>query len=484
MEKEKKLKQETIFSLLWNAFDKVGFQVIAFIIGLVTLRLLSPKDFGLIGALAIFTALSNILVESGFTSAMVRREKNTDNEYTAILCFNVFLSLFFYVNLYFCADLIAEYYKMPELVDLSRFIFLSILFNSFSIVQSIILTKELSFKKLSTSNICAAIISGVVTIILILNGYTYWALAWQILLQAAVKCIMLWIFSKWRPKASADFSIIKEVAVFSFSLILSSLLNTFVRYIYNPIIGNKFGEDQLGYYSEAYKFYFLPSNIISSTICGVAYPVLSKLNNDENRQTNYLRKMVRMAAFGIFPIMLGAMACFDNLTIAILTEKWKNIIPYFQILAIAGIITPFHGLYLGFLTLKGHPKRNFASELIRNILIVTPLFFLHNNIIWMLWSFTIANILSYCVDLFFIRKVINYKVSEQIKDILPYGVIALVMAIIVYSINYLPINSIWIKIILQISIGCVFYLTTCHIAGSVIVKEIFKNIKAVLLPPK
>ena len=157
-ESAKNLKKETIISLLWNAFDKVGFQIIAFVIGLVTLRLLSPRDFGLIGALAIFTALSNILIESGFTSAMVRRSDNTNQEYSAIFCFNIIISILFYLLLYIFAGKIADYYQMEELIDLSRFLFLSIVFNSFGIVQNIILTKQLAFKKLSLSNICGAII--------------------------------------------------------------------------------------------------------------------------------------------------------------------------------------------------------------------------------------------------------------------------------------------------------------------------------------
>ena len=153
-ESAKNLKKETIISLLWNAFDKVGFQIIAFVIGLVTLRLLSPRDFGLIGALAIFTALSNILIESGFTSAMVRRSDNTNQEYSAIFCFNIIISILFYLLLYIFAGKIADYYQMEELIDLSRFLFLSIVFNSIGIVQNIILTKQLAFKKLSLSNIC------------------------------------------------------------------------------------------------------------------------------------------------------------------------------------------------------------------------------------------------------------------------------------------------------------------------------------------
>lgn len=475
-DKGKDLKKETILSLLWNAFDKVGFQVIAFAIGLITLRLLTPRDFGLIGALAIFTALSNILIESGFTSAMVRRKGNTGSEYSAILCFNLLISVIFYTLLYLSAGAIAAYYEMPELTELSRFLFLSILFNSLGIVQNIILTKKLEFKKLSIANMSGALTAGVVTIVMIMQGYSYWALAWQILLQAAIKCIMLWIFSDWRPSEKPDFSVIKEIFLFSFSLILSSLINTFVRYIYNPIIGRKFGEEQLGYYSEAYKFYILPSNIISSTIGGVSYPVLSKLNDDTSRQLLYLRKMVKITSFGIFPIMLGAMACFDNLVTIALTDKWKEIIPYFQILAIAGTVLPFHSLFLGLLTLKGFPKRNFAMECVRNILILTPLFFLHENITWMLWSFTIANILSLFVDMFFVSNVIPYKKREQIKDIVPYLFLSIIMAAVVYTINYAPLST-TVQLIIQIISGGLIYIGSCYFLGSTILKEILSHIK-------
>ncbi len=471
----KSLKHDTVLSLLWNAIDKVGFQVIAFIIGLITLRLLSPNDFGLIGALAIFTALSSIFIESGFTSAMVRRSNNTDEEYVAILLFHVGLALIFYIILFFCADLIAQYYGMHELINLSRFLFISIIFSALSIVQNIILTKELEFKKLSLASLISAIVAGVVVIALIHIGYTYWALAWQILLQNAVKCFFLWHFSSWRPKAKPRFSVIKELFAFSIPLLVNALVNTFVRYVYNPIIGRRLGEKHLGYYSEAYKFYLLPSSIITSSVSGVSYPVLSKLNDQEERQILYLRKMVRMSAFGIFPVLLGAMACFDNIVSVVLTDKWLPIVPYFQILAIAGFVMPFQSLNSGLLTLKGYPKRSFIIESIKNALILVPIFFLH-DINLLLWSFSIANIFSYFIGVMFVRNVISYKAMAQMKDILPYLLISLVMATTVYSINLLPISKL-LQLSIQIPVGAIFYCSTCYLTGSAIAKELFSNIQ-------
>ncbi len=478
-ENNENLKRSTILSLLWNAFDKVGFQLIAFLIGLVTLRLLSPRDFGLIGALAIFTALSNIFVESGFSSAMIRRKDNKDNEYVALLIFHLTLALLFYGGLFFSAEYIASYYKMPELKDLSRFLFLSIIFNSISIVHIIILTKQLSFKLLSIASLAGAIVGGVVVIVMILNGYTYWALAWQIVLQCAVKCLVLWASCKWFPNCKPDFRIVKELFKFSCSILATSLTNTFVRYIYNPIIGRAFGEAELGYYTQAQKFYNLPTSIISSSISGVSYPVLSKLNDDQPKQVKYLQKMIRICAFGIFPVLIGAMACFENIITIILTEKWLPIVPYFQILSIAGLVMPFQNLYNGLFTLKGKPQWTFVIECIKNACILIPLFFIKDTHT-LLWSFSAATLFAYFISLFFVKKIIGYSPLLQLRDILPYLFLSLVMATIVILMDQLSI-SLLLKLPIQIIGGAATYIAGCYLCGSAIVKEMVNQAKVALL---
>ncbi|MBP5480401.1 MAG: lipopolysaccharide biosynthesis protein [Paludibacteraceae bacterium] len=465
------LKKETTRSILWNAIDKVGFQVVAFVVGLVTLRLLSPGDFGLIGALAIFTALSNILTESGFTSAMVRRKHNTDAEYVAVLCFNVFLGLAFYLLLFLCSGWIAEYYRMPELASLAPFLFLSIVFNSFGVVQSIVLTRNLAFKKMSVASLISALVSGILTIAMIFMGYGYWSLAWQVVLQPAIRVVLLWVFSDWWPRCKPDFSVIRELFTFSFSLIASSLMNTFVRYVYNPIIGRYFGDERLGYYSESYKFYFLPVNIVASTFSGVAYPVLSKLNDDEPRQLNYLRKMMRMVAFCIFPIMSGAMACFDNVVEVVLTEKWMPIVPYFRVLAIAGLVAPMHSMYLNLMVVKGFPKKNFELEVIRNALTLLLLLLFHDTIEQMLWGFVAANLLSYVVDLFFVRKVVRYSIREQLWDVFPYLFISCFMAATVFLVGCLDWSAM-AKLIVQLLVGVTAYILPAKVLGSNVLNDV------------
>lgn len=450
------LKKKTVSGLIWNAIDKVGFQIIAFIVGVITARLLSPKDFGLIGVLAVFTILSNTLIESGFTAALVRRKHNTNEEYTAMLYFNLGLSVVLYLSLFFSAPLIAKYFRMPELCTLARFLFLAIIFSSLGLVQNIILTKELAFKTMTIANISSVVLSGIATIILVLKGYSFWALAWQQVLQVAFKSIFLWFSNPWKISSRPSFGIIKEVFNFSILMLFTSILTTIVRNVYNLIIGRFYSVQDLGYYSQAYKYQQIPSYIISSTQSGVAYPVLSKLNQEPARQLVYFRKIIRITSFIIFPVMLGLFTIANEFISILLTDKWLPSVPYFRILLIGGIITPFHILYLNLVTVKGSPKLYVLLEMARNTLIMLSLIASLESINKMLYSFTIATTFSFIIDMYIIKKKSSYRIWWQIKDISPYAVISVLMSGIIYITGKLELEIVP-RFLVQISISIIFY---------------------------
>ncbi|MCK9155284.1 MAG: lipopolysaccharide biosynthesis protein [Paludibacteraceae bacterium] len=472
------LRKKTKKSIFWNALDKVGFQVVALLIGLITARLLTPKDFGYVGALAIFTALSNILVESGFTSAMVRRKNNTDAEYMAVLLFNFLLSIAIYLVLFISAPYIAMFFKMPELESLSRFLFLAIVLNSFGLVQNIVLTQRLEFRVLSLASLISAVLSGIFTIVFIFKDFGYWALAWQIIMQTGFKSLLLWIFSSWKPVFAIDFKVIKELFSFSFSLIFSSVIMTTVRYIYSIVIGRNFTAQDLGYYSQAFKFHLIPSNVVSGTVSGVAYPVLSSLNQDETRQLAYFRKLIRVTAFVIFPVMLGLCVAFDNLVEVALTAKWLPIVPYFRILGVAAIFMPLHSMNISINTAKGYPSRSFYIETIRNVLVVVSLLFCLSSIHLMLISFSLTYFISYIIGTFSVRKLLPYKIKEQVMDILPYASVSILMGVGIYMIHFLkPELGLYLTTLMQILFGLLFYCISLYFLGSSIFAEVLDLLK-------
>lgn len=453
------LKQQTTRSFAWNFLDKVGYQVISLLVGLVTLRLLSPTDFGYTGALAVFTMLSNILVESGFTAALIRRENNSDKDYTAAFWFNLLLSIALYAVLFASANAIAVYFKMPVLTTLARVLFLAIIVNSFTIVQNIILQKELQFKSLTIANLTGMIVSGVITIWMAAKGYGYWALAAQQLSQLVVKAIMLWGMSRWRPVVIVvrDFAIIKELFTFSTVLILSSGITTIVRYLYNIFIGPRYSTAELGYYSQGYKYHMVLHNIVSSSISGVAYSVLAKLNNEPERQMQYIHKIVKMTAFITFPMMAGFYAIADNFVHVVVTDKWLPMVPYLRLLLIGGTTIPFTTLYINLFNVFGKPTLNFATELSRNLLIVILLLLMNDTITEILYGYIISSMLAMTFASIVMKQVAKYGIMDQLRHIMPSLIIAIVMAVVVYYIPSVMEGAAWLQLIVQLLAGCIIY---------------------------
>ncbi|MBE6323129.1 MAG: lipopolysaccharide biosynthesis protein [Bacteroidales bacterium] len=480
------LKNRTVLALMWNGVDKFFFQFVALIVGIITARFLSPQDFGFMGALAVFTMLSNILVESGFTSALIRRDGNTDNDYSAIFFVNILIAVIIYLILFFSAPYIALFFRMPELCSLSRFLFLSIIINSFGIVQNIILSKSLSFKVISLADLTSALVSGVVTVLMVMNGFGYWALAWQILLQNIVRVAFLWAASSWRVSFHPSFGVIKEVFSFSSFMLFSSFINTVVKNIYSVIIGRLFNPAMLGFYSQANKYQQIPSTVIQSTISGVAYPVLSNLKDDETRQLMYLRKIVRIAACVIFPVMFGLAALMAPLVSILLTDKWLPAVPYFQIMVPVAVVLPFHALNTNLVLIRGFSKTNLLLEAVKNGLILLSVFAVYAlasftsciemDINWLLIFFSVANVLSYLFDMFVSQRLAGYRVISQLKDILPYFLVSAVMFAVVSLLDYLNaeyalIGSKIASTAILMVIAVAFYAASLKILGSKVFDE-------------
>jgi O-antigen/teichoic acid export membrane protein len=451
-------------------------QVLALLVGVFTARMLTPADFGVIACLAIFLALSNVFIDSGFTTALVRREKNTNSEYSAVFIFNIVLSVALYLVLYFSAEKIANHFRLPQLVSLSRFLFIALIINSFGIIQNVIFTKELKFKEISIANILSAIASLCVTVILVLRGYTYWAIAWQQMTLVAVKVLFFWIFSTWRPFHKPKFSVLKELFSFSAFLIFTNFINIFVKYIYNLKIPVKFSKETLGFYDRASKFQQIPETVVSGAINSVAYPIVASLNNEPQKQLQFFRKMVRVNAFLIFPIMFGLIGIIENLTIIVLTDKWLPMIPYFKILCAAALTAPFRSLCLNTLNAIGKPKHYFALELIRNFLTIVLFIFFSNTVEQMLWGFTISMFAAYISNILAVGHFIKYSVSNHLRDILPYAAISAVMCIIVTLLSKINLN-IYLVFSIQAVAGVVFYISVAYLLGSQVIKDVVELFK-------
>ncbi|MBO6005597.1 MAG: oligosaccharide flippase family protein, partial [Paludibacteraceae bacterium] len=323
----------------------------------------------------------------------------------------------------------------------------------------------------------------------------YWALAWQIFLQNVVRVLFLWLASSWRVSFHPTFGIIKDVFTFSSFMLFASFINTIVKNIYSVIIGRLFNPALLGFYSQANKYQQIPSTVIQSAISGVAYPMLSNLKSDEDRQLMYLRKIVKVTACAIFPIMFGLSALMSSLVSILLTDKWLPAVPYFQMLVPVAIVLPFHSLNLNLILIRGHSKVNFMLETIKNTLTLLSIFIVfvgsqyalggwqfELSIEALLISFSVANVISYVCDSMTAQRLASYRVFDQFMDIAPYAFVGALMFLFVMGVewvnsHFMILDSKIILVAIQMLLGVLFYLAMLKLLGSKVYEDIMDIVK-------
>jgi len=329
---EKTLKEKTTSALIWSFIDKFGQQIIYFVTGIILARTLSPNDYGLVGELSLFIALSTIFISSGYARALLNSPEFSQIEYNTVFYYNVASALVLYFILFLCAPLISLFFNQPSLTLISRILFLSLIFNAFVGVQNVYLTKTMNLKSFTRANIFALFAASTFAVIAALNGMGLWALVIQTLLNSFFTMIFYWHYSAWRPTRLLDIKILKRFLPFSSMILLTNLITTIFNNIYSILIGRIYNPTQLGYYTQANKYQDIPTGLITNTFRTILAPLLSNVNDDDDRFKRIVSKLIRTMSLFIFPILFGMILIAKPFFIVLITEKWLASVPIFQIL--------------------------------------------------------------------------------------------------------------------------------------------------------
>ncbi len=464
MKQENSLKKKTISGLLWSFGDMMGNQGIQFIIQIILARLLAPEDFGLIGMILVFVALSNSLVDSGFTQALIRDQKANQTDYSTVFYFNLVVSFFIYGSLFVAAPFISNFFDQAQLTPIIRVLTLGVIVNAFSIIPRAMFTKEVNFKVQAKINMAASVSSGVVAVALAVMGFGVWSLVVRMLALNVVQAMLLVLSRKWLPSLAFSVASFKRLFGFGWKLLVSGLIDTAYNNVYYLIIGKQYSAKSLGYYTNAAKFSDVATQSLTATIQRVTYPVLSGIQDQEERLKQSFKKVIKLSGFLIFPLMVGLAAVAEPLIQLIFGGKWEPMVIYFQLLCIASMLYPIHALNLNILQVKGRSDLFLYLEIIKTI-IPTILIVL---VIWMDWGIEVlvATIVldshvSLFINIYFSGREIGYGVKEQVRDLLPMYGLSLAMGAIVYVIGkLLPFGDL-VTLLLQIVVGAIFYMAIC-----------------------
>ncbi len=454
------LKQKAASGMVWTAFQKYSTMGIQFISGIILARLLTPYDYGCIGMLSVFMVLAEAFIDGGFGSALIQKKHPTQEDYSTIFWWNLFMAVIMYAILFLSAPAISHFYDIPLLSNVLRVQGLVLFIYAFNIVQRNQLKKRLNFKVLSIVTITTSIIALSVTIFMAYKGYGVWALVAQNLITAAIPAVVFWFFIKWRPILSFSKQSFKELFGFGFYMFLTHLVNQFCSKLSGLLIGKLYTPATLGYYSKAASTEHMASTSISSIMTQVTYPLYVQVQDNKASMCNMIKRLTMTLSYVTFPLMFILILVAKPLFVLLYSDRWLESVPYFQVLCIVGLASCLQAVNTQTIAAIGKSKVMFIWTLAKR---TVGLVFMIGGLVWFgmkgfLVGVIIYNWFSYFVNIGLVSKHIGYKWNQQLLDILPVAVVAVSATLISYVCGYLCNLSLYYDAILKVFVYLLFYI--------------------------
>ena len=466
------LKEKTAKGLMWGAINNGTMQVLNLLIGIIVLRQLTPDDTGLVGMLAIFTAIAGNLQSSGFSTALINEKQPTAQQYNSVFWFNILMGGLLYVLLFMSAPLIAWFFHQPRLTDLSRFLFLSFFISSFGISTNAYMVKNMMNREITIINLTALVISGSTAIVMALNDMAYWSLAWQQVVNSAILILGRFYYVKWKPSLLFTFDYIRQTFSFSMKILVTMIVNTVNQNLLTVIFGRLFRDARVvGNFFQAYKWDSMAFQTVGGMVGQVAQPVLVSVREEKEREQQVFRKMLRFTAFLSFPALFGLALVAREFILCTIGYEWIECIPLLQILCISGAFMPIYTLYQNLVISHGRSDINMwlnIGQIVLQLCII--LLFYRQGITIMVIAYTIFNILWLGAWMPSAKRIIGLRFLNVLKDIVPFMLCgALVMVATFFAT--MAISNIYLLLVVRVLIAAALYYGIMRLLNVVILRE-------------
>ena len=485
---ETSLKEKTAKGILFGGLSNGTTQVLNAVFGIIISRRLSPEEYGVVGMLAIFSAIASSLQEGGFISALTNRKNASQQDFNSVFWFNVTCSLTIYIILWLAAPLIALYFHDSRLLWLSRYTFLGFVVASFSIVPRAILFKQMRMKEQTVISIVSLLLSGSIGVVLALSGFSYWGIATQAIVFVLAVSVISWYYSKFRPNFTFSIKPIKEMFGFSFKIILTNIFNAVNNNVFSLLLGKYYKDKEVGDYTQANKWNTMGSQFISGIVQNVAQPMFVQVTDNKTHLLNVFRKMLRFTAFISFPAMLTLSFVSEDFIVILLKQKWADSAHILQMLCIAGAFMPITTLFSNFIISQGKSNVNMICTVSMGLTVITtlitegmlkPSIFGLEGIKLMIVSYVVIYISWLILWNIQAKKHIELTAAKFFKDTMPF-LLATVVAIAVANFTTNNISNILIRLIANVITIFAVYLALMWILGAKILKESIDFLKKII----
>ena len=452
------LKQQTKKGLYWSFFNQFSNYGMQFCVGIVMARLLSPSDYGITALPGVFLAIAAVFQDSGMAGALIRKPEIEEKDYSTLFLYSIGMGIVMYAALFFASPYIASYFETPVLIPLVRVTALTFLWGPITTVQYVFLKRKLDFKTPTKISIATKIFSAIVGITMAYMGYGLWALVISGVLSGFLNLILIVWAVRWYPRTGWSNESFKYLWGYGNKMLASSLLETAYSNITPLFVAKYYSPADLGVYNRARNYAIMPSQNVTGVIQNVTFPVLSKMQDDDESLARNYRRMLKTTAFVVFPLMMILAGLARPLIITMITAKWEACIILLQLLCFSLMWYPIHSINLNLLQVKGRTDLFFRLEVIKkiiglSILVVTlPL-----GLVVFCIGGIISSLVCLAVNTYYTGKLINVGYLKQMRDLFPTFFLSLVLFGVILALNQF-ISSYLLQILVGGTIGSLVYL--------------------------
>lgn len=455
---EVSIKHQTKRGIYWTFFNQFANSGLTFIVGVIMARLLSPSDYGITALPVVFISVAEIFINGGFGTAMIRKPELKETDLSTAFYYSASMGVFLYIVLFFAAPLIAEFYNEPVLISLVRVTALTFLWTPLGTPQNIILQRRLDFKTPARIAITTRIIGAIIGISFAYLGYGLWALVIMSVVSSFLYLIQTWIVVKWTPKGGWSSESFRYLWGFGNKLVISAIIDKIYTNITPIVVGKFYSTTDLGIYNRAHGYAALPAQQGTNVIQQVTFPVLSRLQDNDVALANGYRKMLKVSAFVIFPVMTLLSALAKPFIVILVTEKWIDAVLLLQILCFSMMWYPIHAINLNLLQVKGRSDLFLKLEVWKKLIGLTVMACtLPFGLVYFVSAGIASSFISLFINTYYTGKLINIGFRKQMHDLMPTYGLSILIFCVVYGMNQF-IDNLWLQLILGGSVGVALYL--------------------------
>nr|WP_025533545.1 lipopolysaccharide biosynthesis protein [Vibrio parahaemolyticus] len=464
--------------LKWSAVERILTQAVQLGITLFLARLLGPTAFGLVGMLAVFIAIANVFVDSGFTSALIRKIDRSDSDLNTAFYYNVAVAILCYFIMYISAPSIAKFYQQPELQVLLRVLGIAVLINSFTLIPRVKLNAELDFKTQAKISIISVLVSGSSAVVLAINGFGIWALVTQTLLNAGCTALLFNLFSPWFPYGRINKQSFDYLFGYGSKLLLSGLLDVIYNNLYQVIIGKKFSPVEVGQFTQANQLTSVPAMTLTGIIQRVIFPMFSQLQDKPEKMESAYRLTLKMAAIVIFPLIVGLGLIAKPLFTSLLGAQWQFAADLLSILCLGYMLYPIHSINLNLLQVKGRSDLFLKLEVLKKLIgVIILLISIPYGVLAMCIGLGITSYLALLFNTYYTAKLTKISQWQQCKDLMPIWLATILSSALAYTIGLNWQHLPWLQITINLGVALFSYFLYLALAQRQLLLQIRSSLR-------